>query len=68
MKTYATKDYHAFDKLLCPILPINADLDIIFLNKTAEEVYKTDNNRINEFNGNLKTAKRRKKYGRGCLN
>ncbi|RZV40447.1 MAG: PAS domain S-box protein [Candidatus Acidulodesulfobacterium acidiphilum] len=56
MKTYATKDYSAFDKLLCPILAINANFNVIFLNKTAEEVYKTDNNCINKFEENSKTA------------
>ena len=56
MKKNAVKDYSAFDKLLCPILAINDKFDVIFLNKTAEEVYKTDNNCINEFEGNLKSA------------
>lgn len=56
MKKNEAKDYTAFDKLLCPILAINDKLDVIFLNKTAEEVYKSDNNCINEFEENLKTA------------
>ncbi len=56
MKTYATKDYSAFDKLLCPILAINANFNVIFLNKTAEEVYKIDNNCINKFEENSKPA------------
>jgi diguanylate cyclase (GGDEF)-like protein/PAS domain S-box-containing protein len=40
--------YSAFDKLLCPILAINDKYDVIFLNKTAEEVYKNNINRVNK--------------------
>ena len=40
--------YSAFNKLLCPILAINDKYDVIFLNKTAEEVYKTNINRVNK--------------------
>ena len=47
-KKEARGAYSAFDKLLCPILAINDKYDVIFLNKTAEEVYKNNINRVNE--------------------
>ncbi|MCL4428295.1 MAG: diguanylate cyclase [Deltaproteobacteria bacterium] len=48
--------YSAFNKLLCPILAINDKYDVIFLNKTAEEVYKNNINRVNKSDADLLNA------------
>ncbi len=47
-KKEARGAYSAFNKLLCPILAINDKYDVTFLNKTAEEVYKHNINRVNK--------------------
>jgi diguanylate cyclase (GGDEF)-like protein/PAS domain S-box-containing protein len=48
--------YSAFNKLLCPILAINDKYDVIFLNKTAEEAYKTNIRGINEVSADALSA------------
>ena len=48
--------YSAFNKLLCPILAINDKYDVIFLNKTAEEAYKTNIRGINEASADALSA------------
>lgn len=39
MKEVPSEDYFVFDKILCPIVAINHECDVIFLNKTAKETY-----------------------------
>ncbi len=55
-KKEAREVYSAFNKLLYPILAINAQYDVIFLNKTAEEVYKTNIRGINEASADALSA------------
>ena len=54
MKEVPSEDYFVFDKILCPIVAINHECDVIFLNKTAKETYlssspeKQDKEIVNE--------------------